>query len=89
MMNSVTISIGTLARFTDNRAGDYAMSDLKEMTGTDSFLALPESRKVCQSQDEEVCKNQKFIKDMLSDGGCVPWALSSALPLEVCVRGRS
>ena len=35
-----TISLDTLAPFSDNQEGDYAISDLRWMNGTESFMKL-------------------------------------------------
>ena len=76
------IYLNTLARFTSFKSGTYAMSALKQMTGTDSFLALPVGQKKCQIETFEACWTKTYVELVQSQCGCVPWALFSALSLE-------
>ena len=48
---SVTIHLSLLQEFTDVRAGVYGMTSLKKLTGTDTFLDLPDNVKDCQVGD--------------------------------------
>ena len=73
------IHISTLARYSDYKPGIYLMSALKEMKGTDSFLALPDETKACQIETLEVCQTRKYLEKVRSECGCIPWSLSSAL----------
>ena len=70
-------------RYTDYTAGSYALSSLKKMTGTESFLGLSEDRRGCSMNSYEDCKARRYIREVLKQCGCVPWALSSALDQEV------
>ena len=80
---SVRIYLNTLSSFSDHRAGTYSMTALKKMTGTKSFLALPDVDKGCQLDTFEDCYTKHYIKSVLEQCGCVPWALTSAVTLEV------
>ena len=82
-ISSAKIYLNTLAQHVDYRAGSYAMTSLKRMTGTDNFLKLPDDQKKCQFETFEECTAKAFKKDVESQCGCVPWALSSSLNLEV------
>ena len=77
--NSASISINTLQRFTDYRAGSYGLSVLKKMIGTDSFLALPNNIKNCQVETFEECQAQRYLEEVWKECGCVPWALGRAM----------
>ena len=66
-----TISLDTLAPFSDNQEGNYALTDLKWMSGTESFLELSNKEKECQIETYEECQRGKVIEKC----GCVPWQL--------------
>ena len=73
--NHVTIHLSLLQEFTDVRPGVYGMTSLKKLTGTDTFLGLPDNVKDCQVGDQERCKNEKFIEKVTRECGCIPWSL--------------
>ena len=75
------IYINTLASFSDNRAGSYAMSVLKRMTGTEGFLELTD--KGCQIENFEDCQAKRYVKEVQKQCDCVPWAWSHALSIKV------
>ena len=77
--SSAQIYINSLHSFTDYRAGGYAMSSLKQMTGTDSFLNLPAGDKKCQLETFEECQTQKYLQEVEQQCGCIPWPLDKAL----------
>ena len=77
--NSARIYISTLASFSDNREGSYAMSDLKKMTGTSSFLDLPDEKKSCQIEALEACRSRRYLAEVEKQCGCIPWSLSGVL----------
>ena len=66
-----TIFLDTLAPFSDNQGGNYALTDLKWMSGTESFLELSNKEKECQIETYEECQRGKVIEKC----GCVPWQL--------------
>ena len=66
-----TIFLDTLAPFSDNQEGDYALTGLKWMNGTDTFMELSDKEKECQTQSFEECQREKVAKLC----GCVPWQL--------------
>ena len=81
--NSVRIYLNTLSSFTDSRSGSYALSSLKKMTGTDGFLQQTDAQKKCRNELFEDCQTELYIDTVQKKCGCVPWALSSALPAKV------
>ena len=84
--SSARIYMNTLASFSDFRAGSYALSSLKKMTGTASFLKLSDDRKGCQSQAFEDCNARRYLEEVQQKCGCLPWAFSNA---STVVRGYS
>ena len=72
-----TVAIHTLAEFTKNGPGTYALSTLKRMTGTDSFKQLPDTQKKCQVHNQDECRNQRYIDQIVRECGCLPWALTA------------
>ena len=71
---SVTIHLSLLQEFTDVRAGVYGMTSLKKLTGTETFLGLPDDVKDCQAGDQKECKNDMFMEKVKKVCGCVPWS---------------
>ena len=55
--------------------GTYALSNLKRMTGTESFQQLPERQRRCLVHNREMCQTKKFLDQVQSKCNCVPWAL--------------
>ena len=80
---SARIYLNTLSSFTDYRAGSYAMSSLKKMTGTASFLRQTNEEKKCRIETVEDCQARSYIGRVQEKCGCVPWAISSALVTKV------
>ena len=74
---SFKVIVHTLAQFTTYGSGSYAMSALKKMTGTNSFLQLPEEDKMCFVHDREDCQTQKYLKQVHTKCKCIPWALKT------------
>ena len=54
------------------------MSALKKMTGTKSFLTLPDETKGCQIDSEDKCARKKYRQELINKCGCVPWPLKQA-----------
>ena len=74
---SFKVFIHTLAQFTAHGPGSYAMSALKKMTGTTSFMQLPEEDKVCFVHNRENCQTQKYKREVQKNCNCIPWALQT------------
>ena len=83
--NSARIYLNTLSSFTDNRAGSYALSSLKKMTGTGAFLEQTDEQKKCRIQTQENCQANNYLETIQNKCGCVPWELSFALPTQVAI----
>ena len=48
--NYARIYLNTLTSYTDNRAGTYALSSLKKITGSKNFLELSDDQKKCRTR---------------------------------------
>ena len=72
---SARIYLNTLSGFTTYRAGRYAMSAIKKMSGTDSFLQQTDNIKGCQIEAFEDCQRKRFMAKLQQRCGCFPWAL--------------
>ena len=56
--------------------GTYALTSVKEMTGTDSFLELDEKIKLCQTRETvEDCLAKDFLKKGLAKCKCITFRL--------------
>ena len=73
---SARIYLTSLASFTANKTGSYAMSVLKKMTATDNFLELPFEEKNCQTEAYEDCQANRYVVEVQKECGCVPWAFN-------------
>ena len=81
--NPVRIFLNKLASFSEVANGTYAISGLKKMTGTKSFLELPDETKRCQLQTFEECQAQSYSVEVQEQCGCVPWGLKTTGLTEV------
>ena len=75
--NTFKVYIHTLSQHTAYGPGTYAMSALKKMTGTTSFMQLPEEDKMCFVHDREDCQTQKYFDQVQTECKCIPWALKT------------
>ena len=71
------VRVQTLAQYTAFGPGEYAMSSLKMMSGTEKFKRLPENQKYCQARKREDCERERFFDDVRNNCDCVPWVLSA------------
>ena len=69
------VYVHTLAQYTANGPGEYAMSAIKDMKGTKSFKQLPDIQKNCQDHNREECETKRFLDQVQNNCNCVPWAL--------------
>ena len=69
------IHIQTLAQFTSHKEGTFAITGLKKMFGSDSFLELPDDIKNCQIETFEQCHAKRLKDQVLEQCGCVRWDL--------------
>ena len=72
------VFIHTLSHFHDVRAGTYILQSLKKMTGSTSFLGLPNDQKECQTEQYEQCIGKRYREKVTKECGCVPWSMGSA-----------
>ena len=75
--NLAQIYIGTLAPHFEKGPGDYVLSSLKQMTGTESFLGWSEEKRKCALENYESCQMKDFLR-RLSKCGCSPFHLTLA-----------
>ena len=81
LKNPAKIHIGTLAHFIGSGPGDYIMTSLKQITGTDSFLAKTDTEKKCTVETFEECQMRQAEKKNFACK-CKPFELSSAFPID-------
>ena len=81
--SSAKIHLNTLASFTDYRAGSYAMFALKKITGTATFMELPDRVKKCKTETFEECYQIRYIAEVQKQCGCLPWGLNSTIAQQV------
>ena len=75
--------IMTLHRQEDSRPGMYTLKNLKQMVGTENFLAMPDDLKKCQIESKEECRSRRYVQEVQSKCGCIPWSLSSLVSDQV------
>ena len=75
--NMASIHIGTLAQYTGHGPGDYALTDIKQMTGTEFFLSWPEKKRKCSLEKYEKCQMERFLEESMKCG-CSPFQLLPA-----------
>ena len=74
---SARIYIHTLGRFSDFKPGSFAITALKKMTTTKSFMNFPETVRKCQVETYEECQTRNFLDSVVKQCGCLPWTLST------------
>ena len=82
------LHILTLHRHEDSRPGIYTVKNLKYMTGTESFLSMPDDLKKCQIGPKEDCRSRRYVHEVQKTCGCIPWPLSSVAHGQVCLHDR-
>ena len=81
--SSAQIYLNTLAGFTNSRAGRYALTSLKKMTATTSFLKQTNDQKKCQTEAIEDCQARKYVEQVQEQFCCVPRTLNTLLKKQV------
>ena len=76
-VNLANIHIGTLAQYTGQAPGDFALTAIKEMTGSENFLAWPEDKRKCALEKYEKCQMKGFLEESMKCG-CSPFQLLPA-----------
>ena len=74
--NLAIIHIGARNKFTGYGPGEYALSSIKQMTGTENFLAWPKNKRGCALQKYEECKIKGLLGE-ITQCGCSPFHLFS------------
>ena len=77
------IYLNTLASFSDQSSGSFAMTSLKKMTATSRFEKMPDRDKKCHIVPKEECQMETYLSKVYQQCGCVPWALGKAYKLKV------
>ena len=80
------ITLNTMARFTKYGSGSYKLSVLKKMTGTKSFIGLPDEVKQCQIESFADCQVRRYLEEVNKVCGCVPWSLKVTATMKVITR---
>jgi hypothetical protein len=80
---SAEIYIPTLSPYTGFQPGTYKMNSLKRMTGTASFLKMPDVTKKCQNEPLNDCRTREALARGQEACGCLPWPLTSIISNEV------
>ena len=84
--NLAKVHLSTLVSYSGYRSAIFVLTALKKMTGTDDFMKLPEDVKDCRIEDFEDCKVRRYSTAVKKKCGCVPWALSKVLWIEVNLK---
>lgn len=74
----------TLSYFHDVRAGTYILQSLKKMTGTTTFLGLPNDQKDCSTEMYDQCVERRFKENVQKACRCVPWSMASGEKVGKC-----
>jgi hypothetical protein len=77
------IHLSTLTRYSSSKDGVFTMTTLKQVKGTERFLAQDEETKQCSNQELEACRTQQYLRNVEELCGCLPWSLSKALGKKV------
>ena len=72
-----SLHIGTLAHQVVYGPGDYSLTSIKQMTGTDNFLAWPQERRKCTLETYEKCQMRDFLEKSVKCS-CSPFQLKAA-----------
>ena len=78
------VHILTSHDYKDSRPGIYTLKNLKQMSGTDNFLAMPDELKKCQIEPKEECRGRRYVHEVQKQCGCLPWSLSPLVSEQVC-----
>ena len=77
------ITLNTMTRFTEYSSGRFSLSGLKKMSGTKSFMGLPDDVKKCQLESFNSCQLRKYIEKVQKNCGCLPWTIGITLKSKV------
>ena len=72
--------------------GNYKLSAVKEIKGTDIFLNMNDEKKGCQNKETlEECTSKQGLKKILDQCGCIPYKLADFSKLnqsQVCKKSQ-
>ena len=74
----VGVNIGTLAPYQAFGPGNYILTSIKQMSATESFLAMSQEKRECKIERSEACQERMFQQG-IQNCGCVPQSLVPAL----------
>ena len=77
------IYIPTLSKLRTEAVGTFSLSDIKQMTASEKFLAKDDSDKGCSEVPFEECQSQWFLENVRETCKCIPWQISSVLETKV------
>ena len=75
------IYMNTLERYETFQTGSFALSSLKKMTGTDTYIA--NKNKDCSVETFEDCQARRYLEEVEKQCRCVPWALATGNTVKV------
>ena len=70
------ISLDTLSHFSETRNGSYAITALKQVTASESFMNLPEEERGCQKETKDECEARNFLIEIQQKCNCIQWDLT-------------
>ena len=81
--NLARVYIHTLSPFSGYGSGQYKMSGIKAMSGSERFFELPDEKKGCSLKAFEMCRQKEIVKECANKCKCVPFELTSLLGNQV------
>ena len=75
-----------MSSFSDSRAGSYALTALKKMSGTASFLEQTDEERKCLLASREDCQAEAFLETVRQECGCLPWGLGETTTSQVTFK---
>ena len=65
--------------------GKYALTDVKEIDGTEEFLGLDEKIRHCQNRETfQQCQTREYIKNGLEKCNCTPYEIRNYSKIVSC-----
>ena len=70
------VSFDTLSHFSEMRNGSYAITALKQVTASESFMKLSDEERGCQKETKDECEARNFLIEIQEKCDCIPWDLT-------------
>ena len=70
------ISLDTLSHFSETRNGSYAITALKQVTASESFMKLSDEERGCQEETKDECEARNFLIEIQQKCNCIMWDLT-------------